>query len=324
MRKICKWALALTMTLTLTFSSSAFAFQDTKGLPEEAKILSLKEAGVIGGIDKNTFAPRGQMTFAQGIHMIVKGLDLGIDNLKFVQKPKASDYFTNVPDKSWYASSFVIAQLNGLNIPKNVDPNKPMTREQFAHYLFGALMTTGDYAFIEIWIQIADGKNVASEYMNSIQKLLVAKIASLDGKGNFRPKDIVTRAEAAVMVHDARKFVKSHKEQKPEQPDVDKDVSMQVDKVTDEVNKVTLTWGEKPNAGYRITVDRIEFHEDGKAVVYYSLHTPIPGHMYAQVITTPKAEAFVSAKYTPEIKRSENSGYSGAGVSAEASVSSGE
>jgi hypothetical protein len=85
------------------------------------------------------------------------------------------------------------------------------------------------------------------------------------------------------------------------------DVKMEIGKVNDEVNKITLTWGEKPNAGYTISILRIDFDaETSEATISYQLGYPEPDRMYAEVITTPTAETYVAGMYTPILKQVEN------------------
>lgn len=291
------------LALAFTLGGSALAFQDLKDEPAKDKIMALLNEGIVKGVDDSRFAPKEKMTYAQSVQMIVNGLDLNLDTVKFVKKPEATDYYTNIPNNAWYAEAFVIAQINGLSIPKDIDPAKKITREQFANLLAEAMWTKGDFAFIEIWIQIDDEDSIDNRYMTNIQRLLIAKVASLDDKQRFRPLDEITRAEAAAMLHDARKFVKEQAGNViPKLPPAQhEDVTVSVGKISDEVNKVTLSWGEKPNPGYRITIRSIDFSEQGKAVIYYELHYPDPNMNYAQVIVEPKAETYLSAKLEAEI-----------------------
>jgi hypothetical protein len=109
------------------------------------------------------------------------------------------------------------------------------------------------------------------------------------------PKQAITRAEAAVWLHKTMKFVEAHKTPAPEE----EQVSVKVDKVNDEVNKITLSWGKKPNAGYSIRIESIRFHTDGTADICYVLTNPSPDGMYAQVITEPTATTYLAAGYKP-------------------------
>ncbi|MEF3303861.1 protease complex subunit PrcB family protein [Paenibacillus sp. GYB003] len=296
MKKRLTAALAALLVMA-TIGSSAFAFDDTAGDPNEAQIVALQKAGIVSGLSANLFAPKGKMTTAQGVAMLVKAFDLNIAHMQFIKEPKASDYFTNIPDDAWYAQSFLYAYLNGVPLPKDVDPSQRMTKEQFAHYLFHAMTAKGDYAFIEMFVMIKDEKDITKEYMNSIQKLILGKMTELDD-GYFHPKNEITRSEAARMLHAAVEFAKHH-EPVPKQPVEQPNIALTVTKVNDDVNKVTLSWGERPNPGYGISVTNIEFRDDGMAVISYALREPEPGKFYPQVISEAKVDTYIASSYKP-------------------------
>ena len=324
MKKRFSIFLTLILTMVLMSGGSVFAFTDIQGDKGEAAIIALKKSGIINGISAEKFVPRGKVTYAQAVQMLVRGFDLTIDPDQYDKKLKASDIFKNVPDKSWYAKSFVTAYVNGLPIPEDVDPNQKLTREQFAHLLFHAILTKGDFAFIELYVMMKDEADVSPDFMNSIQKLLVSKIAELDD-GYFYPKKEITRSEAARMLHKAIQFVKTVEPippVEPKDPPVDQDVNMTVNKVNEEVNRVTVSWGMKPNPGYGVSISKIEFTADGEAHIYYMLHEPEPGKMYPQVMTEAKADTYVSSKYKPVLKKGEASGAGSAGFNPDEPVSS--
>ncbi|WP_127579690.1 S-layer homology domain-containing protein [Paenibacillus koleovorans] len=299
MRK--RWISAiLVLLLLLSVQANAFAFSDIKGDAAEADIIALRDAGIVSGMSAEQFAPKGKVTYAQAVHLIVKGFGLNIDHIRFIKQPLASDFYSNVPNDSWYAESFIIANLNGLSIPQDVNPNSVITREQFAQLLFEGISVKGDFPLIQIWINIQDEADVSKEYMTSIQSLLIMKVAMLED-GNFLPKQEVTRGEAAQLLHRAMQFVKKHQPIAPAPP-ADHEVSMNVTKVTDAVNQVTVSWGSKPNPGYTIGIDRIEFRPNGEAWIYYMTGTPDPNKMYPQVIVEPKVDTYVSSAYKPVLK----------------------
>lgn len=300
MRKVrWKFILSTVLVCLLAMGSTAFAFQDIAGEPGKAAINELKKRGIMNGIAKERFGPKEKIDFAQGITSIVRGMGLNIDGIRFIKEPKASDFFTKVPDQAWYAESFIIAQLNGLDLPRDVQPKQQMTREQFAHYLFQGLSATGDYAFIELYVMLNDESKVNPNYMNSIQRLLVSNIAELDKHGNFNPNRKITRAEAAVMLYKAIQFVEE--QAKTPQP-IDDDVELTTENVNKDIVKVTLSRGEKPNAGYGLEITKIEFRGND-AVICYTTSDPLPDHMYAQVITEPKASVYIDSKYNPIMER---------------------
>jgi hypothetical protein len=289
---------ALTTAALLAGSISAgtaSAFSDT---PNLAAVTSLQQQGIVNGIDSDHFAPHLSVNYAQGIQMIVKAFDLNLDLLRFVKQPLASDVYSSVPDNAWYADAFIFAHYNGLDIPKDVNPNASMTREQFADLLVTALEKKANIPTVKMFIMIADEDQITTEVQGKIQRLLLYKIAELDSDRKFNPKGELTRGEAASWVYNAIRIAAEH----AKKPQPQEEVSVVVEKITDDVNKVTLSRGEKPNAGYGIQIDGLRFHADGTATVMYKLNDPQPGQMYAQVITTPTAVTYISSQYKPVLE----------------------
>ncbi|WP_135546975.1 S-layer homology domain-containing protein [Paenibacillus cymbidii] len=299
----------LVVLLVLLLAPNVWAFSDTKGHPAETAIDQLRQAGVVSGYDGDSFQPEGTLTYAQAVHLMVKGFGLNIDNIRFIKEPKASDSFANVKDDAWYAGDFIIAPLNGLDIPRDIDPERAITREEFTSLLHAGVSAKGDFPIIELWVIIADEQDIDAAKMNSVQFALITKLAQLDEKQRFLPKAALKRGEAADMLWKAMQFVASHSTAETPQPSADPGypaggtastndvVAVTVEKVDDEVNRVTLSWGEKPNPGYRLTIDGISFTDQGEARISYTLHKPVPGQMYAQVITEAKASTYVAATY---------------------------
>lgn len=293
-----RWLLLmLSVLLMFTLSQAAFAFPDTKSDPNEASIVALQKAGVLSGDLEGKFNPSGNVTYSTAISMIVKGLGLNLDRFRFIKAPLASDYFTNMNDDTWYAESFVIAHYNGLDIPKDADPAQALTREQFAHLLFQGIEANGEYAYIMLYVMIEDDADIDPAYMNSIQKLVISKIVSLDQQNKFYPKSKFTRSEAAKWLHSAIQFVKKMEEtQKPQQSPLT-DLKLQIKPVNEKVNEVTVT-AQAPHPGYGIRVSSIAF--DGKkAVIYTEPVWPDPDKMYPQVITEVRTITYVGSEYEP-------------------------
>ena len=296
---------SLALVFLLLFGSVASAFTDLQESPEGDKIQALQTKGVVNGYGGVLFKGNNNMTNAEAVHLIVKSFDLSLAAFLFIKEPLASDYFERVPDRAWYSQSFVIAQVNGLELPKDIDPKADISREAFAHYLLKALLLKGDYAFTEMYFEIKDAKDVNPDYANSLQVLLNGHIISLDKDGSFRPKQAIKRSEAAAMVFQALKFVEEHAvAEEPGIPDGEKEnpflkdpVTFTVEKINDQVQKVTLSWGEKPHPGYGLSITQITFTGEKTAAVHYKLHTPIPGRMYPQVIVYPTADTYVPAGY---------------------------
>lgn len=291
MKKLIALTLTSLMVGSLTFST-AFAFSDVEDGQAEA-VSALQSRGVVSGIDNEHFVPKGKISYAQSVQMIVKGLDLNIDTLKFVKKPEASDTYTNIPNDAWYADAFIIAHYNGLEIPKDVNPNAIITREQFGNLLVHALEKDGNFPLVKMYVVIKDADQITPEYQGALQRMLLYKITSLDKDGKLNPKGELTRGEAATWVYNASKVAAAH----TQKPAPAENVSVAVEKINDDVNKVTLSRGSKPSAGYGITITGIRFEQDGQAVITYTLQDPQPDSMNATVITEPQAVTYVSSKY---------------------------
>lgn len=298
--KRCSVKVFLLMVAALVmFSVNASAFDDIPQDDESrSKILKLQELGVISGID-GSFHGDKELTYAEGIHMIVKGLDLNLSAYMFIKAPEAKDSFDCVPEDAWYTKSFIIAAVRGLQLDRSLDPNTVMTREEFAHHLLTALDRTGPYPFTKMLFVVEDETDLNPDYMHSIQLLLNGGIISLDEDGKFRPKQPITRKEAAVMLYDAMEFKNNHTSQETDEEGYpDQEVTFEVTEVNEEVNKVTVSWGEQPNPGYGITISSIHFVDEFEtAVVYYRLSYPNPDLFYPQVIVYPKDETYVSSAY---------------------------
>lgn len=294
-----KTVLLLLLIASLCFSvaGSAFAFDDIQNDQEKDAIEQLREKGILHGIGNGKFAPKGKMSVGTAVALIVKGMDLNIDHIRFIKEPKASDYFTKVDDRAWYAGAFIIAQHNGLDLPRDIDPEAQATREQFAHWLYNAIEAKGDYAWIEIYMMIEDEDQVDPAYMTSIQRLLIGKIAKTDKNGKFHPKQPITRSEAAGMLHRALEFVKNTPPVEPIEPQegILTDVKLKTESVNADIVKVTVS-AQAPHPGYGLEIANISF-QGNQAIISYRTVLPDPAAFYPQVITEVSAVTYIPAKY---------------------------
>jgi hypothetical protein len=297
MKKIISVALTTVLVGSLSFGTAFASFTDIDDSQKEA-IKVLQDRGIVNGMDSKHFAPKGKITYAQSVQMIVKGLDLNLDLLRFIKAPLASDFYKNVNDKSWYADAFIIAQYSGLEISKDVNPNAIITREQFGDLLVRALEKKGQFPTVKMFIQFKDEAQINPELQGSLQRMVLYKIAELDKNGNFAPKGEVTRGQAATWVYNTIQFLKNHQSTPAPTPAPTDEVKVTIEKISDAVKKVVLSRGDKPNAGYGIEINSIRFDANNKAVISYTLVEPSPDQMYAEVITEAKVETFLSAKYT--------------------------
>jgi hypothetical protein len=201
--------------LTIALAGQCFAgtvpFTDISGINGKDKIISLQERGIIKGTGSGIFAPGAPMTAAQGIQFLVSAFDLNIDNIRFIKEPKASDYFRNARDNAWYADAFIIISFSGLDLSSDLNPNAIWTREEFTHYLVKLMEKQGNLPMIDLTpADISDSDQMEVLYSGSIQRALLYKLVELDADGGFRPKEAVTRGDAAVQVYQALEYLKAH------------------------------------------------------------------------------------------------------------------
>lgn len=244
--------------------------------------------------------PANKLTYGRGIDLIVKGLGLNIDNIRFVKEPKATDYVAKADNKAAYANSIIIAACNGIKLSRGLNPVAAMTREQFALHLNEAIQSTGQYPVNMMWLLIKDEKSFGPDGLSAVQNLVKFNVVALE-KGNFRPKALITASEATKMVKNAAAFIKSHQAGKPGQA-TEQDVSMDISPVNAAVNKISLSRGSKPNSGYQISISSIVFSK-AEAIIHYQLTDPKAGNSYLQVITEPTAETFISSAYQVVLKK---------------------
>ncbi|MFD1887350.1 S-layer homology domain-containing protein [Paenibacillus wenxiniae] len=198
-------------------SSFAASFDDLNGVPGKDKITSLATQKVINGMSDTHFAPGKSLTQAQALHMMVKAFKL--DTVQSpAPDPLAGDenkaqqptipQFSKVKPSAWYADTFTTAAQAGLDIPATVNPDAPITREQYVDYVMSAMQLTGKMpVFRIIPPDINDQSAMDISHVGSVQLAIVLKIVSMDANGNFNPKQNITRADAAIMLYDGLNYL---------------------------------------------------------------------------------------------------------------------
>ncbi|MCJ8014894.1 S-layer homology domain-containing protein [Paenibacillus sp. KQZ6P-2] len=208
--------MSVLLSVTLLQPQHIYAADEFKDMSQsnyKTQVQALKEKGFLHGMNDQEFKPQAVLTNAQGIKLIVDSMQLSLASIDFNKAPEAEGLFSKISNDAWYAQAFINAHYNGLDIPADIDPQQPMTKEQFTHYLVQALEQTGQYALIKIFIQIHDEQDISTAYQGTIQRSLIYKLTTLDDHQNFSPKQVMKRDQAAGMVFEAVKFVEAHKDQ---------------------------------------------------------------------------------------------------------------
>ena len=204
-------ALVLTFALSVQVFAASNSFADIEQISAKDKINSLLVKGIVKGTADGKFSPDSYITAAQGIQLIVNAFNLNIDDVRFFKEPKATDYFTKANDNAWYANAFIIASVKGIELPKDLEPDKQWTKEEFTYYLVSAMEKYGELPMIKIVPkEIADDPYITIEYSGAIQRSLIYGVTSLDKDKKFSPKGSITRAEAAEQVYNALEYLKAH------------------------------------------------------------------------------------------------------------------
>ncbi|NUU64063.1 S-layer homology domain-containing protein [Paenibacillus agri] len=212
-KKIAMLGAAAILTLTITGQSFAagVAFTDLANIPAKDKIISLQQKGYIQGVSSDRFDPKGTLTAAQGIQLLVNAFDLNIDLLRFIKEPHATDYFPKANDAAWYANTLIIAANNNIDLSKDLDPGAAWTKEEFTHHLILAMGTSSILQMIKIKpMEFGDQGQLSTAFDGSVQLALVLGIAKLDQNNNFKPQEKITRAEAAELVYNALAYIEEH------------------------------------------------------------------------------------------------------------------
>ena len=214
MKKNAISAIAAVMLLSFSLGGQMFAagssFKDIGSVTGKDKINSLKAQGLIKGISDTQFLPASTVTTAQGVQFISGGLQLSLAAIDFNKAPVASSIFSKVKDNAWYAEAFINAHYNGVDIPADIDPAKPITKELFTSLLIQGVEKVGNLPMINIVpVDIADADALDPSTQGSTQRSLKYNINTLDASGKFNPKSQLTRAEAAVMLYNALEYLNS-------------------------------------------------------------------------------------------------------------------
>lgn len=209
-------ALAISAMISASTGVSGFAagsqFTDLGSTKDKDKIESLHERGFVQGLTASQFKPEQALTAAEGVQLISGGFQLSLAAIDFVKAPQASDNFVKVPDNAWYAQAFINAFYNHVDLPSDLDPKAPLTKEQFTFYLIQGMEQAGGLPMINIKpAAISDEDQLTPSYQGAIQRSLTYKVNTLNADGAFHPKDKITRAEAAVMLYNALEYLQEHK-----------------------------------------------------------------------------------------------------------------
>ena len=160
-------------------------------------IESLVKHGVVNGKGNNKFAPNDSVKREEFVKMIVEAFKLSADNVDII--------FTDVAEDAWYYNYVKIAVssgiVNGIS-DTEFGSGQNISRQDMAVMIQRAAVKTNvELLVVEAGKQLNDYDSVADYAQAPVKQLTEAGIVNGDENGNFNPKDIATRAQAAVMLY---------------------------------------------------------------------------------------------------------------------------
>ncbi|GBG05891.1 hypothetical protein PAT3040_00376 [Paenibacillus agaridevorans] len=186
---------------TYALISKSVTYKDTMNHWAEEAILDMSSRTIINGIGKQMFAPDREITRAEFVALVVRGLGIPLK--------QGESEFSDVASDSWYAGVIQAAVSYGL-ITGYEDgtfrPNDRITREQTMAVIARAMLLTGmsdgldSAADTDLLAAYQDADSVAAWAKASIIKTVESGILTGRSGSFLAPKAFITRAEVAAVI----------------------------------------------------------------------------------------------------------------------------
>lgn len=167
-------------------------------------IESLAKDGVIKGLSYNVFAPNKQITRMEFAALIVRVLNASPDD-------SITMTFQDVKDAAWYSAELNAAIVNGIAkgfSSNEFRPNAVVNREQAAKMLVNVLVKQGVVP-TKVVQTFSDDSDIAIWAAEDVKVAIEQKVVQGYPDNSFRPKNGLTRAEAAIMIYRLRENLNS-------------------------------------------------------------------------------------------------------------------
>ena len=170
-------------------------FIDVKDMWCENIVNTLHELGLVNGRTENLFAPNDNLTRAELVQLLanLSGADL-------TAYANADNKFTDVDTNAWYYAAVMWAADNNIVYGIGNDmfaPDTSITREDTAAIIFrylGVDATAENNSF-------ADTNEISAYALDAVNTLSAEGIINGYPDNTFRPKNTITRAEAAAVLY---------------------------------------------------------------------------------------------------------------------------
>lgn len=176
-------------------SENTVAFVDVKGHWAEKEILKLAQTGIIKGMNENEFEPESNISRSAVAAMISRIISDG-------KSYTAADKYSDVSKSDWYYSDVSNVTANGVmgGDGENFYPENMITREEMAKVLYELCRICGVSARGGEYQKFADDEFISEWAKDAVYSLRQNELIS-GFDNSFRPKDNLTRAEAAILLY---------------------------------------------------------------------------------------------------------------------------
>ncbi len=191
-----------------TFTHSAYAlaetnktFADVQGTWSSDYVTECANRLFVNGVTSNEFRPKEQVTRAQFVTMMVRGLGIDHINLKQAKAP-----YSDVKVTDWYNDYIAIASNYGLLSAfdeKEFLPNQPITRVemmQIAHQ--AGKLSTGNNDLVEA-VDVdtyADASTIKADDVDAVKFAVANGIVNGFEDNTLRPNATTTREESTAIL----------------------------------------------------------------------------------------------------------------------------
>lgn len=198
-------------------------FADTRGHWAEAEIKAAVSNGLLTGTGVNDkgqkiFSPDTRVTRAQLGVWLANTFALDYGQLRFIKEPAAGDYFWDVENDAWYADAVVLCAINEIFAAgRELKPEEYVSRIEVARSIARAFEAKGiSVPMIMLMPDFSDMQGLLQEDINAI--VFVNNTGIMTGNNNlFRPYDLLTRAESAVIANRCLSLIRMNSAGEPEE-----------------------------------------------------------------------------------------------------------
>jgi len=162
---------------------------------------SLVAKGILQGTSRDSFEPNSQVTRAEFITMLVRGLGL---------KDKADLAFSDIKHGDWYADSIALAMQAGIvkGSGNNLfNPNANITREEMVTMLMRAYVFADGKLPAVTHKTFKDQEQVSQWAVAFVNEALELGLINGRSQGTFQPQGISSRAEGAQVIYNLLKLL---------------------------------------------------------------------------------------------------------------------